>query len=58
MENLVVIAVIALIVGLAVAYVIKEKKKGVKCIGCPNAKTCSMAQKKNCNHISDLNNNQ
>ena len=29
MENLVVIAVIALIVGLAVAYVIKEKKKGV-----------------------------
>ena len=58
MENLVVIAVIALIVGLAVAYVIKEKKKGVKCIGCPNAKTCSMAQKKNFNHISDLNNNQ
>ena len=58
MENIVVIAVIVLIVGFATAYVIKEKKKGVKCIGCPNAKTCSMAQKKNCNHISDFNDNK
>ncbi len=53
MENIVVIAVIVLIVGLAVAYVIKEKKKGVKCIGCPNAKTCSMAQKQKCNGMCD-----
>ena len=53
MENIVVIAVIVLIIGLAVAYVIKEKKKGVKCIGCPNAKTCSMAQKQNCNGMRD-----
>ena len=53
MENIVVIAVIVLIVGLALAYVIKEKKKGVKCIGCPNSKTCSMAQKQKCNGIYD-----
>lgn len=49
MENILLIVVIVAIVGCAVAYVIKEKKKGTKCIGCPNAKTCSMAQKQACN---------
>ena len=58
MENILIIAILLVIVGCAVAYVIKEKKKGVKCIGCPNAKTCSMAQKKKCNHISDFNENK
>ncbi len=32
---------ILLIVGGAVAYIIKAKKSGQKCIGCPNSKTCS-----------------
>ena len=49
MENILLIVVIVAIVGCAVAYVIREKKKGTKCIGCPNAKTCSMAQKQACN---------
>ncbi len=37
-----VIAVIALIaiVFLAVRYIVKEKKKGTKCIGCPFADSC------------------
>jgi len=37
----VVIAVIALIVGLAGLYVCKAKKSGKKCIGCPDGGSCS-----------------
>jgi uncharacterized membrane protein YraQ (UPF0718 family) len=33
--------IIALIIGAAVFYIIKEKKKGKKCIGCPYANSCS-----------------
>ena len=38
-----VIASLALIiiVGLALRYIIKEKKKGNKCVGCPYAGECS-----------------
>lgn len=37
-----IIAVLALIiiVGLALRYIIKEKKKGSKCVGCPYAESC------------------
>lgn len=35
------ILAIVLIVGGAVAYIIKAKKSGQKCIGCPDSKTCS-----------------
>ena len=41
MQNLIVIAIVALIFGGAVSYIRKQKKKGVKCIGCPDAATCS-----------------
>ncbi len=41
MENIVLFIVIAVILALAVAYVVRAKKKGVKCIGCPNSKSCS-----------------
>ncbi len=34
MDNIVVIAVVAVITGLALWYVIRAKKKGNKCIGC------------------------
>lgn len=29
-----------LIIGAALVYIIKAKKKGVKCIGCPAAGSC------------------
>ena len=41
MENLIVIALLIGIVGAAVLYLRKEKKKGVRCIGCPAAGCCS-----------------
>lgn len=35
------IGVILLIVGGAVFYIIKAKKSGKKCIGCPDSASCS-----------------
>ena len=42
MNTATVIAVIVLvyIVFFAVRYIVKEKKKGTKCIGCPYAGSC------------------
>ena len=34
------IAVLALIVSLAVRYIVREKRRGAKCIGCPFAGSC------------------
>lgn len=36
----IVIAVIALVIGGASAYIVKEKKSGKKCIGCPYSCSC------------------
>ena len=41
MIDVLIIALIAGILGLAVCYIVKAKKKGVKCIGCPNGGNCS-----------------
>ncbi len=41
MENIVVIGILMIIVGIAVFYIWKEKKKGTRCIGCPSAGCCS-----------------
>ena len=41
MTNFVVAGMILLIFGLASTYIYKEKKRGVKCIGCPSAGTCT-----------------
>ena len=40
MENLIILAVIAIIIGLAVGYIHKEKKRGARCIGCPSGCSC------------------
>ena len=37
MENLIVIGILLVLVGAAVLYIRKEKKKGTRCIGCPAA---------------------
>ena len=41
MTDILVLAVIALMVGGAGLYIYKAKKRGAKCIGCPNSKSCS-----------------
>ena len=41
MQNFLVIAIVILILGSAILYIRREKKKGIQCIGCPDSKTCS-----------------
>ena len=41
MIDLVAILVIALAVGGATFYIVRAKKSGKKCIGCPDSATCS-----------------
>lgn len=41
MENVILIALLGLIIGGAAGYIYKAKKRGVKCIGCPNSGKCS-----------------
>lgn len=41
MSDIVIILILLAIIGSAVFYIVKSKKSGVKCIGCPSAKTCS-----------------
>ena len=41
LKNIILILVIIAIISFAVAYIHKEKKRGVKCIGCPNGAGCS-----------------
>lgn len=40
LTEIIAIAAIVLIVGGAVAYIIKAKKSGRKCIGCPDSASC------------------
>lgn len=40
-ETIIVIAVLALLIGGAVLYVVRSRKKGIHCIGCPHAKSCA-----------------
>lgn len=45
MVDMILILLLAVILGSAIRYIIKEKKNGAKCIGC--AMACSCGQKKN-----------
>ncbi|MBR5127554.1 MAG: FeoB-associated Cys-rich membrane protein [Roseburia sp.] len=40
MTDFVLVLVIAGIVGGALAYIRKEKKRGARCVGCPDGGTC------------------
>ncbi|MBQ9746749.1 MAG: FeoB-associated Cys-rich membrane protein [Clostridia bacterium] len=41
MEDIIIVAVLVLVIGLAAFYVYKAKKSGKKCIGCPDGGSCS-----------------
>ncbi len=41
MENYIIIAIIVAILSAAIGYIIKAKKGGKKCIGCPESGSCS-----------------
>lgn len=37
----IVIVILAVVIGLALAYIIRSKKKGIQCIGCPDSASCA-----------------
>ncbi len=41
MNDILVIAIVVVIVALAAGYVIRAKRRGKKCIGCPEGGSCS-----------------
>jgi hypothetical protein len=45
MENIIIVLILLIIAGSILWYLLRAKKRGEKCIGCPYAKEC---QKKNC----------
>ncbi len=53
MADLIIIAILLLVVGAAVAYIIREKKRGVACIGCPHAGVCAKRRAGGCDsHVT------
>lgn len=55
-SDIIAISLIVLIIGGALAFIIISKIKGRKCIGCPDAKTCSKTNLKElcCKDIEKL----
>lgn len=41
MADVITVIILVVVIGAAVAYIIKAKKSGVKCIGCPSSGMCS-----------------
>lgn len=41
MADIVIVVLLLIIIGGIVLYLWREKKRGVKCIGCPYAKQCA-----------------
>lgn len=41
MENAIIVIIIIAILGGAAAYLYRAKKRGVKCVGCPDSGSCS-----------------
>ncbi len=48
MDNFIIIAIIVVIVGLASLYIVKAKRSGKKCIGCPDSASCPSSKKSSC----------
>ena len=44
MENVIIILVLAVILGGAIGYIVKAKKSGKTCIGCPGGCSCSSSE--------------
>lgn len=44
MSDLIVGIILLIAIGSAIAYIVKSKKNGVKCIGCPAGGNCPGAQ--------------
>jgi len=48
MENVIVVLILVAIVAGVIWYLIRARKRGEKCVGCPYAKQCSSKCKGGC----------
>ncbi len=48
MLDLIVLAIIVIILGLAISYIVVQKKRGAKCIGCGSEAACSKKNESGC----------
>ena len=48
MENIIIIAILSVIAGGIIGYLISAKRKGNKCIGCPYGRSCEKAHRGGC----------
>lgn len=49
MANVIIAGILIIIIGAALVYIMKAKKSGKKCIGCPSGGCCSSNQKNHAN---------
>lgn len=40
MKDIIITVILVIVLLLSVSYIVKAKKNGVKCIGCPSGKNC------------------
>lgn len=45
MEDMIIILVLIVLLGIALSVMSKSRAKGVSCIGCPDAPVCEMRRK-------------
>ena len=53
MTDIIIGIIVVVIIASATAYIIKAKRSGAKCIGCPSAKQCSSRSCGGCGCGSD-----
>ena len=47
-ENIIIIAALVIIIGVAILAIVVSRKSGKKCIGCPDSGCCSKAKNGGC----------
>ena len=50
MSTVIAVIVLVIIIGAAVAYLVRARKKGHKCIGCPAGGSCAVKNRKHLEH--------
>lgn len=53
MENIIITAILIIIIGAIVLHIVRAKKAGTKCIGCPYAKQCGSHCNGSCNQSNN-----
>lgn len=53
MTDFIIGVVLVVILGAAITYIVKAKKNGVKCVGCPSGSSCGGNCGSNCDSKQD-----